>query len=186
MPEEPQVPTDEALAASVQKNDHDAFATLMDRYQPKLLRYGRRFLAQKEPIDDAVQDIFLKMYQNIKSYDAARPFAPWIYRIAHNTFANELRRKSRKPLITLDLDTLSAHTAYEIDPAGEEEQRQMQEFINRGLDALPPHYREVVVLHYLEGLGYQEIGDVLHVPTGTVGIRLYRARQALKKYAEQT
>lgn len=186
MPQEPQETSDEALAALVQKDDHDAFATLMDRYQPKLLRYGRRFLAQKEPIDDAVQDIFLKVYQNIQSYDRARPFSPWIYRIAHNTFTNELRRRSRKPLITLDLDALSAHTAYEIDPAGDEERAQMDALINRGLDALPPQYREVIVLHYLEGLGYQEIADVLHVPTGTVGIRLYRARQALKKYVEQS
>ncbi len=186
MAAEPYDPSDEALAALVQKNDHAAFALLMDRYQPKLLRYGRRFLAQQEPIDDAVQDVFLKVYQNIQSYDAQRPFAPWIYRIAHNVFTNELRRKSRKPLVTLDLDMLSAHTAYEIDPAGEEEQRQVETLINRGLDALPSRYREVTVLHYIENLSYQEIADVLHVPVGTVGIRLYRARQVLKKYVEQS
>ena len=70
--------TDEALAALVQRNNNEAFGVLMSRYQPKLLRYGRRFLARDEHIEDAVQDIFIKTYQNIESFDATRSFSPWI------------------------------------------------------------------------------------------------------------
>ena len=174
--------TDEALAALVQGKNEAAFGVLMHRYQPKLLRYGRKFLSQSAPIEDVVQEVFIKMYQNIQSFDATRPFSPWLYRIAHNQFVNALRTHSRLPFITVDLDLFSAHSAYEIDPAGDEEREETKSLIDRGLEALSPIYREVLVLYYLENLGYQEIADVLHAPVGTVGIRLRRAREALKKY----
>ncbi|HUX81052.1 MAG TPA: RNA polymerase sigma factor [Candidatus Paceibacterota bacterium] len=176
--------TDEELAALVQGKNEAAFGVLMSRYQPKLLRYGRRFLSENAPIEDVVQDVFIKTYQNIQSFDVSRPFSPWIYRIAHNFFVNALRSNSRKPFITVDLDAFGAHAAYEIDPAGDEERAQTKIIIDRGLNTLVPMYREIIVLYYIEQLSYQEIAEVLHVPIGTVGIRLSRARNALKKYVE--
>ena len=174
--------TDEELAALVQGKNEDAFGVLMSRYQPKLLRYGRRFLLDVAPIEDVVQEVFIKTYQNIQEFDTTRPFSPWIYRIAHNLFVNALRSNSRQPFIAVDLDMFSAHAAYEIDPAGDEEREQMKTLIDTGLSALVPIYREVIILYYVEQLEYQEIAEILHVPIGTVGIRLRRAREALKKY----
>lgn len=174
--------TDEELAALVQRKNEAAFGVLMSRYQPKLLRYGRKFLSDGAPIEDTVQDIFIKTYQNIQGYDPSRPFSPWIYRIAHNMFVNALRSKSRLPFITVDLDLFSSHAAYEIDPAADEEREAVRMLVNKGLAALTPMYREVLILYYLEDMKYQEIADVLHVPIGTVGIRLARARESLKKY----
>ena len=156
----------------------------MDRYQAKLMRYGRRFLAQDADIADAVQDVFIKAYENIQSFDATRRFSPWIYRIAHNTFVNELRRKSREPLLYIDLDTILAHPSYEFDPAAEEERTEMKALMDKGLSALSPAYKEVIILYYVEDQSYQEISEILEVPLGTVGVRLRRAREALKKYVE--
>lgn len=175
---------DEKLAALAQRNNEEAFGVLMSRYQPKLLRYGHRFLSQDAHIEDAVQEVFIKAYQNLRSFDTARPFSPWMYRIAHNTFVNTLRKNSRSPFISVDLDTVAAYAAYEIDPAAGEEAEETKALIDRGLAALPPLYRDVLTLHYIEELGYQEIADVLHVPIGTVGIRLHRARKALKNYVD--
>ena len=175
---------DEVLAVLVQGNNKEAFGVLMDRYQTKLLRYGRRFLVHDDHIVDAVQDVFIKAYENIQSFDARRKFSPWIYRIAHNAFVNEIRRIKREPLIYLDLDTIVAHPTYEFDPATQEERTNMQTLIDRGLDTLTPSYKEVIILYYIENLSYQEISDILQVPVGTVGVRLRRARQALKEYVE--
>jgi len=174
--------TDEELAALVQGKKEEAFGVLMSRYQPKLLRYGRKFLSDNAPIEDVVQEVFIKVYQNIQSFDTVRPFSPWLYRIAHNLFVNALRHKSRQPFISVDLDMFSAHTAYEIDPAGDEEREQTKVLIDRGLAKLAPIYKEVIILYYIEQLSYQEIAEVLHVPAGTVGIRLRRGKEALKKY----
>jgi RNA polymerase sigma-70 factor, ECF subfamily len=176
--------TDEALAALVQGNNQEAFGVLMSRYQAKLLRYGRRFLAQDERIVDVVQEVFIKTYENIQSFDAARKFSPWIYRIAHNAFVNELRKKKREPLMYLDLDAVLAHPSYEFDPAADEERAEIKALMDKGLDALTPAYKEVIILYYLEEQSYQEISDILQVPVGTVGVRLRRARQALKEYVE--
>lgn len=176
--------TDEELARLVQGNNEEAFGVLMDRYQGRLMRYGRRFLSQEALVDHAVQDVFIKVYENIRSFDAGKKFAPWIYRIAHNEFVSSLRAAHRQPL-AIDLDTLLSHPSYEIDPAGDEERAQVQQLITQGLDALNAAHKEVLILYYLEDLSYQEISDILRIPTGTVGVRLRRARQALKKYVEQ-
>ena len=178
--------TDEELAALVQGNNDGAFGVLMHRYQDKLLRYGRRFLASEEHVIDIVQEVFIKTYQNIQSFDATRAFSPWIYRIAHNAFVNALRHQRRDPVMTVDFDTLLAHPFYERDPAREEEKLEMQALLDQGLKALPPKYREVIILYYLEELRYQEIADILRVPVGTVGVRLSRAREALKQYVNGT
>jgi RNA polymerase sigma-70 factor (ECF subfamily) len=173
--------SDEELALQVQGNNPDAFGVLIDRYQDKLLRYGRRFLANPDNIEDIVQDVFIGAYKNIKSFDTKRKFSPWIYRIAHNAFANALRKKHREPIVFIDLDMMVAHPKYENDYAGEEDKREAKEIIGNGLDSLPASYREVVVLYYFEELGYQEIADILHIPIGTVGIRLRRAKEILKR-----
>ncbi len=174
--------TDEELATLVQGKNEVAFGVLMSRYQPKLIRYGRKFLSEKAHIEDAVQEVFIKVYRNIQGFDATRSFSPWIYRIAHNMFVNTMRQNSRLPFVTVDLDLFSAHAAYEVDPAGDEERMEMRALVERGLEALSPNYREVIILYYLEQLDYQQIADVLHVPIGTVGVRLHRARETLKHY----
>ena len=176
--------TDEELALLVQGNNQEALGVLMDRYQAKLLRYGRRFLANNDHIEDVVQDVFIKTYENIQSFDATRRFSPWIYRIAHNAFINEIRRQKREPLMYMDVDAILAHPSYEFDPAADEEREEMKTLMNKGLDALSPTYKEVIILYYIENLSYQEISDVLQVPVGTVGVRLRRARKALKEYVE--
>ncbi|MBU6323311.1 MAG: RNA polymerase sigma factor [Patescibacteria group bacterium] len=174
--------TDEELAALVQGNNQDAFGVLMDRYQPKLMRYGRRFLGTEDSIEDVVQEVFIKAYRNIMDFDTTRRWSPWIYRIAHNAFVNALRKKDRDPLVFLDLDAIVAHSADDTESAAEREE--MRRVVERGIGKLSPAYREIIALYYLEELEYREIADVLHVPTGTVGVRLKRAREALKKHLE--
>jgi RNA polymerase sigma-70 factor (ECF subfamily) len=173
--------TDEELVSLVKMGDKEKFGLLMERYSPKLFRYGRKFLSNADNIEDMVQEVFIKTYENIQSFDASQRFSPWIYRIAHNTFVNALRKNLKTPLYFFDLDAIVSHSFYENpSPEEEEERRQIKPLIEAGLAKLSPKYREVIVLHYLEDLGYQEIADVLHVPIGTVGIRLKRAKEKLK------
>ncbi len=173
--------TDEELARAVQGGDKDAFGTLVERYEEKLLRYGRKFLPTPEDIEDIVQDVFMSTYQNIRSFDASQKFSSWVYRIAHNAFVNALKKHSRNPLVLVDFDTLVSHPVYE-DPAGaEREQREMKAMVEKGLGELPDKYREVLLLYYLEEIPYKEIADILEVPVSTVGIRLKRGKEALKK-----
>lgn len=172
--------TDEEAAKRVQGGDREAFGILVERYEAKLLRYGRKFLARSEDIEDIVQDVFLSCYQNLQGFDASQKFSPWIYRIAHNAFVNGLRKQKRNPLVLVDFDAIVAHPVYEDPLPREREQAEIKKMIDRGLESLNPKYREVLVLYYIEELSYKEISDILQVPTGTVGIRIKRGKDALR------
>lgn len=177
--------SDEELALLVQNSreaGEQAFGVLMERYEPKLSRYGSKFLSDSAHIEDSVQDIFIKVYQNMQSFDATRRFSPWIYRIAHNEFVNALKKVSRGAVPVFDFDALVAHQVYEDPVVDEKEKEEMIVLLNKGLETLSPLYREVLILRYLEDLSYQEIADILQVPQGTVGVRILRARTELRKY----
>ncbi len=165
----------------VQQGNQEAFGALVERYEEKLLRYGRKFLSRSEDIEDIVQDVFLGTYQNIKSFDRTQKFSPWIYRIAHNSFVNALRKKSYSPVTLPDFDTLLTHHVAEDPLKREREQKEMRAMIEKGLADLQPKYREVLILYYLEDMSYKEIADILQTPQGTVGIRLKRAKESLRR-----
>ncbi|MDE1970273.1 MAG: RNA polymerase sigma factor [Patescibacteria group bacterium] len=173
--------SDEELVARVQGNNEMAFGVLMKRYQDRLLRYGRRFLAEHSHIEDIVQDIFIRAYQNIQSFDTSKRFSPWLYRIAHNAFVNALRTRQHTPLLFMNFDTLLSHPTYEEKLENKEEAQHMNAMLESGLNTIPAIYREVLILFYGEELRYQEIADILHIPIGTVGIRLRRGKELLKK-----
>lgn len=176
--------TDEILVKRVAGGDKAAFTLLMVRYEPKILRYGKKFLSDREDVVDIVQEVFMSVYQNIRSFDPEQRFSPWIYRIAHNAFVNGLRKHSRNPFVALDFDALLAHTVVPDAIQSEHEQQEMRNMIDIGLSKLSPKYKEILILHYLEEMQYKEIADILEIPTGTVGIRLRRAKDALRKVYE--
>ncbi len=178
--------SDELLVDLIKKGDKEKFGILMERYEKKLFRYGKKFLASQDNIEDKVQEVFIKTYQSIQSFDTSQKFSPWIYRIAHNTFVNEIKSHSRNPLYFIDFDTLVSHPIYE-DPGNiEQEQKRMRAMLDKGLEELTPAYREILILYFLEELSYKEIADILRIPIGTVGIRIKRAKDALKKVYEKS
>ncbi|MBV9159377.1 MAG: RNA polymerase sigma factor [Candidatus Kaiserbacteria bacterium] len=177
--------TDEEIARTVQEGDIEGFGELVERYEAKLLRYGRKFLPRTEDIEDIVQDAFVSAFQNIKSFDTSRRFSPWIYQIAHNAFVNALRKHSRNPLTMVDFDTFLSYHVEEAPTDMEREHKEMRELIEKGLDELSPKSREILVLFYLEDFSYTEIADILQVPVGTVGVRLKRAREQLRQVYEK-
>ena len=165
----------------VQRGEQELFGTLMERYEQKLSRYGRKFLSNPDNIEDIVQDVFISAYQNIKGFDASRRFSPWIYRIAHNAYVNALKKNSHLPVALFDFDALISHTVYEDPTELEREQKDIKAMLDVCLEKIPTKYKEVLLLRYYEDMDYKEIAEVLELPTGTVGIRLKRAREALKK-----
>ncbi len=172
--------SDENIAERVQQGDRESFGLLVDRYEAKMLRYGRKFL--QRDIEDLVQDIFIKAYTNIKSFRTDMKFSPWLYRIAHNEFVNALKKQSRLPLAFFDFDTMFPHI-YAPETADQEAQdREIRGLLDTTLDKLDSKYREPLVLYYLEEMNYQEIAEVLHIPVSTVGVRLNRAKALLKNH----
>ena len=102
---------DEEVATQVQKGDIESFRVLVERYEPKMTRYAKRFFFDGDEGKDLVQEVFIKAYVNIQSFDASRRFSPWIYRIAHNEFVNNIkkRQKERNNVSIFDFDLLFPH-----------------------------------------------------------------------------
>ncbi len=178
--------TDEEIVAMVQKGNVEAFGALMERYERKILNYGKKFLNRLEDTEDLTQEIFLKVYANIKSFDTNRRFSPWVYRIAHNEFVNALRKKSWDKIASLfDFDTLFPHLVAKEKADDAVNKKELERELDQYLAKLDAKYREPLILFYYENMDYGEIADVLKIPVSTVGVRLRRAKMKLRDLVKE-
>ena len=176
-----EVMTDEEVVRKVQGGDIESFGILVERYETKLKRYARKFLMGKDDTDDLVQDVFLHTYENIQSMDTSRKFSPWIYRIAHNTFVNAIRKRENSRRVYLDFDTILPSLRSDHATDDDVIRKEEKELVEKTLKKIGEKYREVLVLYYIEELSYEEIADILGIPIATVGVRLRRGKENAKK-----
>jgi RNA polymerase sigma-70 factor (ECF subfamily) len=172
--------TDEEIAKKVQLGDKESFNLLVNRYEIKLKRYGRKFLSDQRDIEEIIQEVFIKAYTNIQSFNALKKFSPWIYRIAHNEFVNKIKKKKKNPLLYFDLDTFIPYFISKETSDKMMEKKEIQEIINKSLDKLDFKYREPLILYYFENLSYKDISEIMHIPVSTVGIRIKRGKDLVK------
>jgi len=177
---------DEEIAHLIQSGQIEFFGVLIERYETKIKRYSRKFLYDSEDINDIVQDIFIKAYKNIQSFDTKRKFSSWLYRIAHNELINAFKKKKKSPLPFFDLDVFFPQSLHEKDDFNQQiDRRETRETIEKCLDKLEAKYREPIILYYLEELSYKEISDIMQIPISTVGIRIKRAKKIMKSLCQK-
>jgi RNA polymerase sigma-70 factor (ECF subfamily) len=152
-----------------------------------MARYAKRFLFAGDDVKDLLQEIFIKAYVNIRSFDADRRFSPWIYRIAHNEFINTLkkRHKERGNLSLFYVDVLFPHPIAKEAADDGAHHREMKELLDGSLDQLDAKYRGPLTLYYLENMSYEEIAEIMRIPVSTVGVRLQRGKAMLKKVMKE-
>ncbi len=177
--------SDEQIVLLIRKGDKELFGVLIDKYEAKLTRYIKRFLQNEEDITDIVQNVFIKVFVNLQSFDVDRTFNSWIYRIAHNETVTYLKKRGNEKVSFLDFDTVFPHPfAKETADKGTLD-KELEDLMTSSLSLIPLKYKEVLVLYYYEELSYQEIADVLHIPIATVGVRLRRGREQLEKHIKK-
>lgn len=179
--------TDEELVALALKNQ-DFFACLVERYEPKLMRYIRRIsAATQEDAEDLLQDVFVKVYRNLNDFDPDLKFSSWVYRITHNQVISHWRKtKLSRNVIKFegDEDYLKMLASGE-DLAQDIERKFTGEEALGILNRLDEKYREVLMLKFLEEKDYHEISDILEKPLGTVATLISRAKKQFQKIAEE-
>jgi len=177
--------TDEKIAQMVQKGKSESFGLLVERYEAKIIRYAKRFLFNHNDVEDLAQEVFIKAYVNIQSFDVSRKFSPWIYRIAHNEFINAIKKKGKEPLPFFDFDVLLPRLISKEKADKSVTEQELRRMLDKCFNKLNSKYREPLILRYFEELNYQEIADVLRIPVSTVGIRLKRGKEKMKSFCKK-
>ncbi|MDD5731840.1 MAG: sigma-70 family RNA polymerase sigma factor [Patescibacteria group bacterium] len=174
---------DEEIVKLILKNQ-DNFVYIVRRYEDKLSRYIKRISGlEKEDVEDLLQDVFIKVYQNLNDFDTSLKFSSWIYRIAHNeTISNYRKMKSRPVGVSYDDDpALANQLASKSDFVKEIEKEYDAKVIRKVLAKMDKKYREVLILKFIEEKDYNEISDILQKPIGTVGAMINRGKAQFKK-----
>lgn len=170
--------TDEEIIVRV-PYDRDVFGYLIDRYEQPLRRYLKRIMpGLHEEADDLLQDIFIKVYTHARGFDPSLKFSSWVYRIAHNEAVSWLRKKKVRPS-TVELGEDDFTTFVEsIEVSHDTKEAHLaKDEVSRVLTHMSEKYRTVLVLRFLEGKSYEEIGDILAIPGGTVATLIHRAKK---------
>lgn len=170
----------------VQKSLQDVnyFGTLIERYENKLQTYILRISSfSLEEAEDILQEVFLKAWKDLASFDQTLKFSSWIYRIAHNHVISSYRKhKSRGYDKNVSLDDKLFHLASpELAIETQLNQKTQAQFVRATLLLLSSTYREILVLRYFEDKSYAEISDILKKPEGTVATLLSRAKKQFKE-----
>lgn len=184
--------TDEEIIKQVQAGNKNIYAEILERYESKIERYIKRYLQREDEVIDMVQDIFIKVYTNIKSFDTDQRFSPWIYRIAHNECVNKLSWKSLRNFVSLDIDVDEILPQFVTEKliASENTEKEFEinfhkENLDKYVQQLDIKYKDPIILFFLEDLTYEEISDVLKIPVSTVGIRIKRGKDKLREILEK-
>lgn len=174
--------SDELLMLSFKDGDDKAFEELVRRYKVKLFNYILKYTSDIERSEEISQEVFIRVYRSRDRYKVKAKFSTYIYRIALNLAYNEVRDRNRRKTDVQDefSDKLKEFNT----PEKLYEKQEIEQIINREINALSPKYKDVILLCDIEGLSYKEVSKVLNISIGTVQSRLSRGRVRLKQRLE--
>ncbi len=187
--EQEQSPVDDRVLIEAALRDRHAYAALVLRYKTVLGRYVRRLLGRHAHAhEDVLQEAFIRAYVNLNDYDRSRPFAPWLYRIAHNEAVSFLRRRNAESqtITGEDAALILERVADGDDPEAAWQRTATDVEVRKALSDLDVRYRDVLVLRYLEEKTYDEIADILEMPPGTVATLISRGLKQLRAPLRKT
>lgn len=175
--------SDRDLVDQVRYGDREAFDELYRRFSDLVYNLALRMVGDREVAADLSQEIFLRVYRHLGGFQGRSSVKTWIYRIALNTCRSRLSRRARRTRVieTVDDELLARVPAGGVAPdlaaAGRERRRRLE----HALAELPVTFRVAVVLRDVEGLSYEQIGEILGIRIGTVRSRIARGRARLQE-----
>lgn len=184
--------TDQEVVAQARAGRETAYRELIGRYERPVFSIIYRLVRDRELAEDLAQDTFIKVLNALDRYDPKQKFSSWIFKIAHNTAIDRLRKRE---VDTLSLDgSPNARTADDVEAtrivvASTEESpeeyaasREISTEIEKALARLRPEYRTAIILWHIEDRPYEEIAEIMEIPLGTVKTFIHRARNELRKH----
>jgi RNA polymerase sigma-70 factor (ECF subfamily) len=186
---------DETLLARMQAGDESAYEELVRVNGGRMLSTARRMVRSEDDAQDVVQEAFLLAFRSVSSFEGRSQLSTWLHRIVINVSLMKLRRRKRKPEVSIEDETprfradgsriVEAHEVVNLSPADVFERETMRALMRRCMDRLPDSYRVVLMLRDIEDMSTEETADVLGIKAVAVKVRLHRARQALKSLIQK-
>ncbi|CAN5257413.1 sigma-70 family RNA polymerase sigma factor [soil metagenome] len=181
---ESEVLSDNELVERYLAGEERHFREIVHRYEGRIVNFIQRSIGDRDRAQDLAQETFIRVYRHLKRFDTSKKFSTWIYTIASNLAKNELRNRSRNPLILFQVLTSKwddDHRPLQFEdssmrPDDLYRKRHLKALVERAAEQLPVHHREVFLLREIEGKSYEEIAEITDTQLGTVKSRLNRAR----------
>jgi len=176
--------------------DPQSFEEIYEAYGERILNLAFRFTRNEETARDLTQDIFIKVYQNLESFEQRSQIYTWIHRIAINHITSNLKRERRHRWLNV-LDSTVSDLLHEdkldpdfrsriadLPPDKKLEQSERERIVSQAIQMLPVKYRVPLVLHHYEEMSYKEIAATLDLSMSAVESRIHRAKKRLIKILE--
>jgi len=172
----------ERLVRKIISGNAEAFRVVVDQNKRLVSHIVFRMIRNETDREDLCQDIFIRVYQNLSSFQFKSKLSTWIARIAYNTCGNYLEKK-KIPLyedIASNKVSIESHCDYSAQPDTQAELEDVSIKLRTEIDKLPAQFAAIITLYHLDDMSYREIGSIMNMPEGTVKSYLFRARKLLK------
>ncbi len=180
---------DAALLAALKAGDFAAFTAIVDRHQRSLINFFHHLCWDRQTAEDCAQEVFLRVYSHLDTYEPQAKFTTFLFRIARNLWIDRVRSAAvhgRPASLDARADGGEGRSLGERvastspEPSEILAREEQQAALRRAIDQLPEEQKAVVILGEIEGMKYQDIGAILDVPVGTVKSRMHTAMERLK------
>lgn len=182
---------DRELVKRTLQGDKKAFEMILNKHQRPLLNYIGRMVGNRELALDFTQEVFIKTYSSLSTYQPQFKFKTWLFKIASNYIIDHWRKKridtfsidqtgrrdENKPLFEIPSDERSICAQFELT--------ELRDKIEKALDRLPPHLRELFVWRHVNEFSYEEIAEIKEIPVGTVKNRVFQSKELIRQYLEE-
>ncbi len=185
--------SDEVLIRRCRQGDERSFDILFDRYKGRIYTFILRFVRNEKTAEDIFQETFIRVFRKARYFRHQAKFSTWLYTIAANLCRDELKKRKRREVFSLDAPASHPKAEEPVPsriqvisdlsdgPREEAEKRELKGVLALALDELPENSRQVVELHVMHGLRYREVAEIMGCPVGTVQSRMHNAIQVLRK-----
>ena len=175
------------LIALLKQKDRAAFKSIVETWQDMVYNTALGILQNEEDAEDVTQEVFIKVFEAVSSFKGESKFSTWVYRITVSKAMDHIRKKKRKKRFAFIQGLYGKNDAPVIDPPDffhpgiSMENKENAAVLFKAMEQLPPNQKTAFVLNKVEGLSYQEIGDIMKITDSAVDALLHRAKTNLKK-----
>ncbi|MDH7511400.1 MAG: sigma-70 family RNA polymerase sigma factor [Clostridiales bacterium] len=182
---------DKELIRRTLQGETKAFEILVRKYQQSIMNYIGRMVRERETAIDFTQDVFVRAYSSLRSFDPTHKFTTWLFRIASNLVIDHWRKKKIQALSLsepADEDRGPALDIPDNEPsvARKFELAELRRRIEKALERLPTSQRELFIWRHVNGLSYEEMAEIKSLPLGTVKNRVYQAKETIRRLLEES